>query len=1035
MNLAQYTAPWHKRSYECFVKERLPELIASRVPLEGYGAAPTGPYTCKLSLTVANAAGKATLEFNSILAPDETGLFVVDGKRIVVVPTASCDELDKAEIRCVGEQLYEFVEPRIGEAPPDLQWDEALVRSWLPLDKWLREFLGPANLPTVMPLDDRNWLSRCEHLRRIVINVPVGRQKFVASGQLGRVCPLMTPEGPNLGRVLFVARGGDIRDGRIIAVDERPEAKLSVTASLVPFLECTDTNRALMGCNMVRQWLVLEDAEPALVQTGNEPDAADFWCGRNLLTAFVSWGRGTFEDGVIISESCARKFCFHGLIEPGDKVSNRHGSKGVISQILPDDQMPHLQDGTPVELVWSFIGLHTRLNFGQLREAVLGRIAHAEGVPVIVPPFGAPTDDDIRRRLRSAGLPESGMEALRMGKNGPPLERPSTVGYVYWGIMDHLVRNKMRVTAGCATEKLLPKDGSQRRGEMEYWALRDVGAFESILESFNLTSCERDGAGDLTRQLAGQEVEQAPPPTPMFMHLQRRLAAGGIRMQFTGSTVTFVRAIPPGEKLTLAVGVAHPWMFGAPVNEVGAVPELDEFHRLSEANEQMRRVLAGNVPGKLVERSRGNLERAVQEFFGALLGPEGRIVIGSTVAFSGRTVIAPTLDLRIDQAGMAEEMAWTLFGPIVSRELGGEQDVRKRTKRATEKLDEIMARSWVVLSRAQGVMLAGPTDYTAHIRLTSHLAFHPVRRANRVLRLHPLACMLMNADFDGDQMAVFLPITAAAQREAGERLSVAAHLRRDPGLIAWVLPSQEALWGLAHLSLSESGRKQIAAIAGSDLTGTGGIVTRDSVTEAMRQILSREGEEKTLEILQQLMALGFEAAKRSGASMSPFAGETLSSPPPPDTGSGESCHAYIEAQKDEILSRSDYASHDLGPQLLAVKSGARGNVMQLTRLIGLVIADEQYRLFFSPRRLISGLDPDIYFVYTLGAKRGLGQLSLDLAQAETDWREACSPKGFGVLARAMRSRQAGPVFGRAALNGEVDPLTDVDARLFVGLKP
>jgi len=1022
MTATQYAVPWHRQSYDRFLEEQLPELIAERLPLQAYCITPSGPHACTIAITLANAAGTVSFEIEDVPQPDESGLFELDGRKIVVVPVASCEELDKAEVRCAGDHLYDFIEPRLGEAPPDLQWDEATARPWLPLAEWVREFLQHGEC--AQQLDDLNWLSRCTHLRRIVIDVPRGEQKIGVPGQLGRVCPIETPEGTNIGRVLTIARGAEIREGRIVIVDDSPESKLGVCASMIPLIQHNDTNRALMGANMMRQWLVLENPEPALVQTGDEPDQPDFWCGRNLLTAFVSWGPGTFEDGVVISESCAKRLCYEGLIEPGDKVSSRHGTKGVIGQILPDDEMPHLPDGTAVELAYSFIGLHTRMNFGQLHEALLGRIAHAEGQPIIVPPFDGPAKDEIRQRLAKAGLPETGMETLRLGKDGPPLERPSTVGYVYWGILHHLVRNKLRTFTGGETAR--PTIG-QRRGEMEYWALREVGAFENLIEGFNTTSCEREGVERLPEELAKSEIEPNPPPTPMFRHLQRRLAAGGIGIDFDGEKVSFARAEPAGETLALACAVPHPWMLW-PVNAVGALPELPEYQRLVEANEQMRRVMAGGAPESLVARSRRNFEGCLHEFFEALLRPEGselkgRIVVGGRVSFSGRSVIAPGVDLQIDQLGMPDEMAWTLFGPMVTRELN-EKEVAGRTKQAAKKLDEIMARSWVIINRA-------PT-----MSETGHIAFHPVRRSDRALGLHPLCCMFMNADFDGDQVAVFLPVTAAAQQEAGEKLSVAAHLRRNPELIKQLYPPMESLWGLASLSFSAEGRKQIEAIAGTDLVGGDGFVTRDAVVEAMRQVLHREGEEKTLDILEQLMHLGFDAAKRSGASMNPFAGESLPEAVTPEPLTRESWIAYEDELKDAIVSRTDYDSNDFGPQLLAVKTCARGNDRQLVvGLIGRAVADEDYRIFFIGRGLIDGIDPDLYFVSAVGARRGLGHIALDVAQMGTERREASAPRGFNVLARAMRSRNAGAVLGRAAANGEVDPLTDVDARLFVGLRP
>ena len=98
-------------------------------------------------------------------------------------------------------------------------------------------------------------------------------------------------------------------------------------------------------------------------------------------------------------------------IEPGDKLSNRFGMKGVVSKILPDELMPKMSDGTPVELLFSSVGIHSRLAIGQLREAVLGRLAHAEGEPIIAPPFHGPSESEIRQRLAAAGPCRAGSPA------------------------------------------------------------------------------------------------------------------------------------------------------------------------------------------------------------------------------------------------------------------------------------------------------------------------------------------------------------------------------------------------------------------------------------------------------------------------------------------------------------------------------------------------------------------------------------------------------------------------------------------------
>ena len=341
--------------------------------------------------------------------------------------------------------------------PKQLAWDDDLVRNWLPLDAWLRDFHLEE---TSQYLQATNWLDRYTHLRRLtlipIVVEPFDDRNVFPDSQYGLVCPYCTPEGPNIGRVLEVARGARVRDGKLERIDEAPDSILGFSASMLPFLEHDDSNRALMGVNMMRQWTSAADTaapvhstgwfrqqhdqrlaskghkpEPALVQTGYEPEAADFWGGYNLLTAFVMWDGDTFEDGLVISESAAARMNFPAAVGVGDKLSNRHGSKGVVTRILPDADMPQLPDGAPIELIFSPTSMVSRLNFGQQREAVMGRLAQAEGTPAVVPPFQAPSEKVLKERLVEAGLPEDGMDQLTL--KGEALPYRSTVGWVYWG--------------------------------------------------------------------------------------------------------------------------------------------------------------------------------------------------------------------------------------------------------------------------------------------------------------------------------------------------------------------------------------------------------------------------------------------------------------------------------------------------------------------------------------------------------------------------------------------------------------------------
>jgi len=1019
-------APWHRESFGTFISEDLPTLLTERLPLTGYKTAwvvnqvqndkGSDQHTCRVDV------GVGGVEVSYIIpSPNEEGLFHIDDGLHVVVPVASDENLDTATVRCVGEQLHDYVAERLGKASGDLPWDETLVRAWLPLDQWVRNVVtsrsGDDSLrwATGQWLDGTNGLAARSHLRRIMIP---GAEKPIAPGQFGRVCPFETPEGPNIGRIFSIAVGATIRNGRIEIVDDRPEAALGLTASMVPFLEHNDANRQLFAVNMMRQWLIPETPEPALVQTGNEPAGEGVWCGRNLLTAFISQGYETFEDAILISESGAKRLD----VRPGDKISNRHGTKGVIGRVVPDDEMPKLADGTPVELVCSSIALHTRLNFGQIREALMSRIARAEGEPAIVPPFHAPTDDEIRERLRKAGLLENGMEHLTV--QGKTLDYPSVAGWVYWGLTNH--KAEYKVHAGVISD-------CNRQGQLEYQALRDMGCFANIASYFNTCSGEREDAEEFAEAVESGPVAQRGAPSPRMARLIERLAAAGIRAELNANGLSFALASPDGG-LKLARPLAHPWLPGHAISEVGVFPDMPHYGPMVEASAALQRAIDSGAPASLADTAAASLQARLDEYLNAMLVPPADLYrrdwqaaelrFGNRVMFSGRTVLAPGWDLRLDQIGLAEKIAWTMFGPLVIREIGDRAQVENRTEAAARALDEIMARSWVILTRAP---VLTPTGL---------IAFHPVRIPDDVIRIHPAVAFLMNGDFDGDQAAVFLPITEDAQREAGEKLSLTGHLRRDPNLYGLRLITQEAVWGLARLSLTSDGLKEVNRAAGTGIAMRSGIIDKDSLADALREIMARDGVDGVIQAIERLFELGLRAAKESGASIDPFIGRGLALPPVPDGTDPTQWDAYCENVDDLLVSRSDYGSVHIGPQLLSIKSGARGSVRHLARLFsGKLVTDAAGRPVPVTHGLREGVTPEEMFACVAGAREGLASINYEMTRNPYGVAAAGPPKGFGVLARAMRATNPGPVFARAAAAGEVDPLTDLDSRLFAGLPP
>ncbi len=1013
-------APWHKASFERFLHERLPHLLAEHVPLIGYAATATNQYTCQIELTLPSPAGDVVLAYAGLPQPDQEGIFQVNGKRQVVVPYATHDDLENAEIFCVGEQLETHLRQRLGKVPDDLAWDTALARTRLPLNLWIEEFFerppryawpSPENdwTTSVQSLDDTNWLARHAHLRRLSI---MDRQHLFRPGHFGRTCPFETPEGPNIGRILPIALGAEIRDGKLLIIDERPEATLGLEAAMIPLLEHNAPERLLMGANMLRQWIVPPSPEPALIQSGNEPDAPDFWCGHNLLTAFLSWGEDTYEDGIVLSESCARRLSYTHPVEPGDKLSNRHGVKGVVSRILPDDEMPHLADGTPVELIFNFISQHARAYFGQVREAVLSHIAHAGGRPMIIPPFHAPAEREIRSRLAQAGLPENGMERLMDGRSGNPLAGPSTVGWVYWGKLVHVAHEKLQV----ATDN----SRGQRLNEYDYYALHQAGAVEVIREAFNTSAAGHPEGGPLSQRLIRGSLEQAGAPSPQLSALLKRLDVVGIRGELSESGLAFHLGEPEGVALDLAAPVAHPWLRGQVLTRIGVSGGTPvAYQALTEANVRLGHILSSGAPASLRQQAQAQLAVRVQEYCATLLPA---VQFAARVQFSGRAVLAPGPNLHLDQVGVAEELAWPLFGPLVARELAVEE-VRQRSEQATRVLDEIMARSWVMIHRSPAFT---PQTF---------LAFHPVRIAGRVLRLHALACRLLQTDFDGDQAAIFLPLTEQAQQEAGERLAIAAHLARTPDLLHDLLPNNEALWGLASLSLTEEGKQKIVDSIGMNIVPAGEIVTRALLEEALQQILQRDGIPAALELLEKLARCGFAEARASGASISPFIGSRFPLPPAPAEDEGNQWNRYQQEVSERLAAHTDYTQPDLGPQLLAVKSGARGEIEQLTGLLSTqgVVKDILDRPVPIRHGYRDGLPPAELCTLAIGARESFAQVQREWIEMSQEIRKRDRAQSFHVLARAMRAEQPALVFAHAAAIGERDPLTDPDSRLFAGL--
>jgi DNA-directed RNA polymerase subunit beta len=690
------------------------------------------------------------------------------------------DHLGNRRIKTVGELLRDqfyiglsrmervirermTIQPDVSAITP-----QALINA-RPLLATIRQFFGSSQLSQFM--DQTNPLSEITHKRRLSALGPGGLTRERAGFEVrdvhpthyGRICPIETPEGPNIGLIgslciyarvnelgfietpYFRVVDGKITDetvylsadeedkykiaqinikidknnkisqddvpcrfrgdiieclpGEIDFIDVSPKQITSISASLIPFLEHDDANRALMGTNMQRQSVPLIKPEVPLVETGMENKVAvdsgvvtvsqddglvkkvsadkiiientdniqkeyilkkfvrsnqgtcinqiplieegmivkkgdvladgpltsegHLSLGRNILVAYMPWEGYNFEDAILVSEKLVREDTFtsihiseqecqardtklgpeeitcdipnigegslsnldekgivrigaevesgdilvgkvtpkgetdlgpeerllraifgekareirdtslrvpHGekgkiigvkvfsrennddlppgvnqlvkifiaqkrKISEGDKISGRHGNKGVIAKILPEADMPFMPDGTPIEIVLNPLGVPSRMNVGQVLEVHLGWVAKILGIRVITPIFNGAKEEEIEGALIEAGLPKDGKATLYDGRTGKPFDQKVTVGYSYILKLAHLVDDKIHARStgpySLVTQQPLggkAQFGGQRFGEMEVWALEGYGAAYNLQELLTIKS-------------------------------------------------------------------------------------------------------------------------------------------------------------------------------------------------------------------------------------------------------------------------------------------------------------------------------------------------------------------------------------------------------------------------------------------------------------------------------------------------------------------------------------------------------------------
>jgi DNA-directed RNA polymerase subunit beta len=222
-------------------------------------------------------------------------------------------------------------------------------------------------------------------------------------------------------------------------------------------------------------------------------------------------------------------------ISVGDKMAGRHGNKGVVSKIVPVEDMPYMADGTPVDIVLNPLGVPSRMNVGQIMETHLGWAAKKMGHHLATPVFDGAKIDDIKSMLKEADLPTNGKTVLHDGYTGEPFDNPVTVGYMYMLKLSHLVDDKIHARSigpySLVTQQPLggkAQFGGQRFGEMEVWALEAYGAAYTLQEMLTVKSDDVTGRSRVYEAIVKGENPPEPGYPEAFNVLIKELQALGL---------------------------------------------------------------------------------------------------------------------------------------------------------------------------------------------------------------------------------------------------------------------------------------------------------------------------------------------------------------------------------------------------------------------------------------------------------------------------------------------------------------------------
>jgi DNA-directed RNA polymerase subunit beta len=250
-------------------------------------------------------------------------------------------------------------------------------------------------------------------------------------------------------------------------------------------------------------------------------------------------------------------------ISVGDKLAGRHGNKGVVARILPVEDMPYMEDGTPVDVVLNPLGIPSRMNMGQLFETHLGMAARALGYKVATPPFNGVPNDKIAEELEKAGYAADGKSQLFDGRTGEAFEERTTVGVMHMLKLHHMVSDKIHARSTgpytMVTQQPLggkAQNGGQRFGEMEVWALEAYGAATTLQEMLTIKSDDVYGRAKAYESIIKNEPIVGPKLPESFNVLVKELQGLGLRVDLLDESETGDEVVIDAEEIIAEAGPA-----------------------------------------------------------------------------------------------------------------------------------------------------------------------------------------------------------------------------------------------------------------------------------------------------------------------------------------------------------------------------------------------------------------------------------------------------------------------------------------------